>query len=169
MSSDVLTLNDLSQTELEAVAGKLAGLAQSRDVIALFGDLGAGKTVFARAFIRALTSKDEEVPSPTFTLVQTYDAIKEGRPLTVWHFDLYRLKSAEEIYEIGFEEALSDGVSLIEWPQRAKSLLPKNKLEIHIQIPSETPDKRTITLTPFGNLWQEKTEKLALCPNDLIS
>lgn len=82
---------------------------------------------FSRAFIRSCGLPEEEVPSPTFTLVQMYDGETKNHPvLTVWHFDLYRLKSADEIYELGFEEALADGVSLIEWPERAEKLLPKN-------------------------------------------
>ena len=161
-SSDPVVLEKLSRTDLENVAAVLARLAVSRDVIALYGDLGAGKTVFARAFIRALTRRDEDVPSPTFTLVQTYDT---PAGLTVWHFDLYRLKSAQEIYEIGFEEALGDGVSLIEWPQRAERLLPRDRLEIDIQIPPENPDVRTLTLTARGENWQKRTEKLNPCRN----
>lgn len=161
-SSDPVVLEKLPRAELESVAAGLARLVKPRDVIALYGDLGAGKTVFARAFIRALTNGDEDVPSPTFTLVQTYDA---PAGLTIWHFDLYRLKSAQEIYEIGFEEALEDGVSLIEWPQRAERLLPRNRLEIDIQIPPDDPDVRTMTLTPRDEDWQKRTEKLNRCRN----
>src|SRR5689334_8638132 len=86
----------------------LAGAVRVGDVIALWGDLGAGKTRLARACIAALTG-EAEVPSPTFTLVQTYEAAIG----TVWHFDLYRLSAAEEALELGFEEALSGGVVLI--------------------------------------------------------
>lgn len=164
-SSNPLIFPDLSRRQLESVAAGLAGLARPRDVIALSGDLGAGKTVFARAFIRALTDENEDVPSPTFTLVQLYDATV--LPLTVWHFDLYRLKTAQEIYEIGFEEALSDGVSLIEWPQRAGRLLPRERLEIQIQTPPEKTDKRTLTLTACGSGWQKRMENADLCRNAL--
>ena len=170
ISSKPLILTDLTRTQLESFAAGLSGLVRPRDVIALSGDLGAGKTVFAKAFIRALTDENEDVPSPTFTLVQTYDVAIErtgGISLTLWHFDLYRLKTAQEIYEIGFEEALSDGVSLIEWPQRAERLLPRERLEIQIQIPSGKPDKRNMILTACGADWNQRMENFDLCRNAL--
>lgn len=144
------------QAALESFAGRLAETAGNGDVFALYGTLGAGKTVFSRAFVRALTTPDEEVPSPTFTLVQLYDAEKA----TIWHFDLYRLKSADEIYEIGFEEALCDGISLIEWPERAGALLPKNRLDIRIETDA-VPDRRRINIVPHGKKWIDKTENTA--------
>ena len=94
-----------------ALAARLAAVVRPGDIIALKGELGAGKTSFARAFIRA-RGGDETVPSPSFTLVQTYD-LPGG---TVWHFDLYRLRAAEEAWELGVEEAFHDGIALIEWP-----------------------------------------------------
>jgi tRNA threonylcarbamoyladenosine biosynthesis protein TsaE len=109
------------------LAARLAGRARRGDVIALTGGLGAGKTSFARAFIRARGAGDEEVPSPTFTLVEIYPA--EGRP-AVWHFDLYRLNTPEEIWELGIEEAFAEGISLIEWPERLGSLLPAEHLRL---------------------------------------
>ncbi len=168
MSSDSLVIADLSRSRLEAFASGLAGLIRRRDVITLSGDLGAGKTVFARAFIRTLTAENENVPSPTFTLVQTYDTSKEPF-LTVWHFDLYRLKSAQEIYEIGFEEALTDGVSLIEWPERAERLLARDRLEIQLRTSPEGTDKRILTLTACGKSWQNRMEEIDSCRNALNS
>lgn len=110
----------------EDVAAKLA----IGDVIALRGDLGAGKTSFARALIRAVAGNSGlEVPSPTFTIVQTYDT-----RLPIAHFDLYRLGSADELEEIGFDEAVSEGVVLVEWPERAEESLPANRLEIALEI-----------------------------------
>ena len=110
----------------EDVAAKLA----IGDVIALRGDLGAGKTSFARALIRAVAGNSElEVPSPTFTIVQTYDT-----RLPIAHFDLYRLGSADELEEIGFDEAVCEGVVLVEWPERAEESLPANRLEIALEI-----------------------------------
>ena len=100
---------------------KLSSIAQKGDVFALFGTLGMGKSVLSRAFVKNLTSADE-VPSPTFTLVQIYEA----EYFDIYHFDLYRLKSPEEIFEIGMEEALYDGVCLIEWPEKMQGYLPKN-------------------------------------------
>ncbi|MEF2070369.1 tRNA (adenosine(37)-N6)-threonylcarbamoyltransferase complex ATPase subunit type 1 TsaE [Consotaella aegiceratis] len=93
----------------------LAGIVAAGEVIALRGDLGAGKSTLARALIRALAAdSDLEVPSPTYTLVQSYDTEPP-----VWHFDLYRLGDPSELAELGFEEAAEDGVVLCEWPERA--------------------------------------------------
>ena len=164
-TSDPLFLPDLSEQEVRTCAAVLASLARTGDVIALSGDLGAGKTVFAKAFVRALTNENEDVPSPTFTLVQIYDGRRGGEKLTVWHFDLYRLKSAEEIYETGFEEALSDGVSLIEWPERAGGLLPRNRLTVRLEAPAGRPDKRNITMTANTADWIQRMENIKACLN----
>src|ERR1700688_5301802 len=101
-----------------ALAAHIAALARPGDVIALKGELGAGKTSFARAFIRA-RGGDETVPSPTFTLVQVYD-LPDG---AVWHFDLYRLRQPGDAWELGIEDAFRDGISLIEWPERLGTVL----------------------------------------------
>ena len=152
------------EQQTAAIAGQFAAIAQRGDVFALYGTLGMGKSVFARAFIQNLTKADE-VPSPTFTLVQIYDGYRDGEDLTVWHFDLYRLKSAQEIYETGFEEALSDGVSLIEWPERAGNLLPRDRLIVHLEAPAEQPDKRNITITANGSDWIQRMENIKACLN----
>lgn len=104
---------------------RLADLVRVGDVIALFGDLGAGKTTLARALIQAQTQPNQDVPSPTYTLVQTY----EGRSAPIWHFDMYRLEAPEEVHELGFEETV-DGVALIEWPEKMGTHLPRKRLEI---------------------------------------
>lgn len=156
------TIHANDENAVKDLAAQLAQISRAGDVIALYGDLGVGKTVFARAFVQSLALPDEDVPSPTFTLAQMYDGEKaDGTPLAVYHFDLYRLKNPEEIYEIGFEEALSGGVSLIEWPQKAGGLLPKNRLEIHIDAPDATT-KRVLTMIPHGKRYE--TEKFYQCP-----
>lgn len=114
------------------------------DAVCLAGPLGAGKSTLARGLIRALTSADEDVPSPTFTLVQFY----ESRPL-VAHFDLYRLTSADEAYELGLDEALDEGAAVIEWPQRLEGRLPPDRLDIEIAF-DETGEGRRARLTPHG-------------------
>ena len=110
-----------------SVASRLAERVQVGDVIALYGTLGAGKTVFCRGFIQALCP-NQEVPSPTFTLLQTYETPR----FPVYHFDMYRLKKSEEAYEIGIEDAFAEGVSLIEWPEKVEPLLPKKIIRVHI-------------------------------------
>jgi len=121
----VITVDLPDEKATSALAARLAVLVTPGDVIALKGELGAGKTSFARAFIRARGS-DETVPSPTFTLVQTYD-LPGGM---IWHFDLYRLRLAGEAWELGIEDAFRDGISLIEWPERLGDLLPPRRLEV---------------------------------------
>lgn len=106
---------------------RLASLSQRGDVFALYGTLGMGKSVLARAFIQSLT-RAEEVPSPTFTLLQTYEA----PGYEIYHYDLYRLKSPEEVFELNIEEAFYTGVCLIEWPEKMGGYLPRNVLKVTI-------------------------------------
>jgi tRNA threonylcarbamoyl adenosine modification protein YjeE len=115
------------EAETTALAKRFAKIVKKGDVLALYGTLGMGKSVFARGLIQKLTAA-EEVPSPTFTLVQGYDAPQ----FEIYHFDLYRLKDPDEVFELGFEEAVYGGVCLIEWPEKAGNWLPKDifKLEI---------------------------------------
>ena len=124
-----------------ALAARIAAQVVPGDIIALRGDLGAGKTSFARAFIRACGDAHEEVPSPTFTLVQIY----QSDAVAIWHFDLYRLDGAEEAWELGIEEAFASGVSLIEWPERLASLLPQRHLEITLDF-GDRPNARRASL-----------------------
>ena len=129
---------DLENAEATDRLGEdLARALKQGDVLALSGDLGAGKSTLARAFIRAMADDLElDVPSPTFTLVQTYTT-----RIPVSHFDLYRLTSPHELEELGFDEAVSSGISLIEWPERAGELLPNTS--IHLEI-SELENGRTV-------------------------
>lgn len=134
----------LSEAETEAFAHELADAARAGDIYLLDGDLGAGKTAFSRAFIRRLTNDTAlNVPSPTFTLVQVYETSKAP----VHHFDLYRLKEADEIFEIGWEDALAGGIVLVEWPDRLAEYRPKRAIELHLQHIQGHPDQRTITVT----------------------
>lgn len=114
----------------QALGRKLACAVRPGDALCLTGPLGAGKSTLARALIRALTTPDEEAPSPTFTLVQFYDTA--DFPLA--HFDLYRLSAPDEAYEIGLDEALDGGVAVIEWPQRLEGHLPVTRLDIDIAL-----------------------------------
>jgi tRNA threonylcarbamoyladenosine biosynthesis protein TsaE len=117
-----------SPEETAQIAQTVSRLLHPGDVILLKGDLGTGKSTFARALIQSLCGEKTEVPSPTFTLVQTYETPK----FVLWHFDLYRLEHSQEIYELGIEEAYASGVCLIEWPERLGSSVPKVYLEIEL-------------------------------------
>jgi tRNA threonylcarbamoyladenosine biosynthesis protein TsaE len=138
----------------------LAGKAAKRDVVALYGPLGAGKTAFARGFIAALARRHgvqppSEVPSPTFTLVQTYAL----GPVAVWHFDLYRISDADDAIELGLDEALAEGVCLIEWPERLGSRLPKDRLDLALAY-GATDRARVATLTGHG-AWADRIADVA--------
>lgn len=134
----------------------LAGLARAGDTIALSGDLGAGKTELARAFIRARTGNpDEDVPSPTFTLVQTYGEGEEE----IWHADLYRIAAPDEALELGLEDAFGQALVLLEWPERAATLLPRDRLDLRIGF-ADTGGAREAVLTPHGS-WIERMTDLA--------
>lgn len=146
-----LTLPDEAATT--ALAHALAPCLRAGDVVALRGDLGAGKTAFARALIRTLCGTGTEVPSPTFTLVQMYDA----PGFALWHFDLYRLSGPDEVYEVGWDEA-REGVALVEWPGRLGPLLPAGCLDLTLTITgggTAGDEERTATLTG-GPGWAER-------------
>jgi len=130
---------------LDALAARLAQPAETGDTFLLRGELGAGKTTFARAFIVALARREnapppDDVPSPTFTLMQSYDL---GR-LQVFHFDLFRLKSAEEALELGIDDACADGIALIEWPERLGSSIPADRIEMDLAIVGQGHRRATI-------------------------
>ena len=138
------------QDATAALADTLCGVLQQGDVVALSGDLGAGKTAFARAFIQALGQRQgmviDEVPSPTFTIVQVYDELDPP----VWHVDLYRLEGRADTFELGLEEAFEDGICLIEWPDRLADALPANYLSLDLRM-TETEGARIVVVTDHGN------------------
>src|SRR5215469_15596709 len=135
---------DLPDAEATARLGAAVALAlKPGEAVCLNGPLGAGKSTLARALVRALTSPHEDVPSPTFTLVQFY----AGRRFPLAHFDLYRLERADEAFEIGLDEALEEGAAVVEWPERLGGRLPPDRLDIDIAISGEG---RTARLLPHG-------------------
>lgn len=132
-----IALSDSAATV--ALGGRVAKGLDVGDAVALEGDLGAGKTTLARAVLRAL-GVTEDVPSPTFTLVQVYEAPR----LTVRHYDLYRIENVSEMDELGLDDALAEGAALIEWPERAEGRLPSDTL--HIALAASGLDSRIATI-----------------------
>ena len=131
-----------SKKEMADLAREIAASAQVGDIFGLKGTLGAGKTFFAKNFINSLQEKEQEILSPTFNLVYSYQT-KKGE---IFHFDLYRLKSAQELENIGFFDALKNGISLIEWPEIAADFLKKNYYEIEIKTIGKE-EEREITIS----------------------
>lgn len=154
------TLDLREEAATNRLGEALAALLRHGDLVLLRGDLGAGKTTLARALIKARLAAyglDEDVPSPTFTLVQTYDC--PGPQLT--HVDLYRIEDESELFELGLDEALDDGVVLVEWPQKAEAALramTRDRLDISIGLMPE--GVRRVVLTGQGS-WATRLEGFA--------
>lgn len=148
-----LALADRAATR--RLGARLAALLGPGDFVGLGGALGSGKTTLARDVIEALAGTPIEVPSPTFTLVQTYEL---GR-LTLWHVDLYRIEAPGEVIELGLDDALDEGVLLVEWPERLGPLLPADRLDLTLaQGPVE--DARVAHFAAHGS-WVERLSRLA--------
>lgn len=135
----------------------LAAVLKRGDVIALHGDLGMGKTALARAIIRALAGNpDLEVPSPTFTLVQSY-----ALTVPIHHFDLYRLSDESELEELGLAEAETDGIVLVEWPERAPKTFER---AIHITLSEQGDGRRAMITAPTEEARLQIARSLASAP-----
>ncbi len=146
-------LEDVDLAALDRLVQRVALKLQQGDVITLSGPLGAGKTTFARFLLMRLGAPGE-VPSPTFSLVQAYATPR----FTVQHCDFYRLKSADEIAELGLDDLIPQSVTLIEWPERGGGWLPGDRLDI-VMDESAEPHRRRITLTGYGS-WAPRLERL---------
>jgi len=145
----IFPLPDIIATE--KLAEKLSRYSAAGDVLALSGELGSGKTTFARALLHAL-GIDDEVPSPTFTLMQSYEA-----PLfTVQHFDLYRLRDSAELEELGWDDACANSLVIVEWPERAGPRLPQDYLALHFIIDTNV---RRVVITAHGT-WKMRLPKI---------
>lgn len=129
----LFSFTNIGQNQLESLAKSLAPKLGAGDTITLSGDLGAGKSTFCRALIRSM-GVTEDIPSPTFTLVQTY----ETENAVLWHCDLYRLHDAAEIAELGLDEAFQSAITLIEWPERAETRLPPGRLRLILGFTADT-------------------------------
>ena len=131
-------------SDTEKFAKSISKNLKNGDILCLYGTLGMGKSLLSRTIIRNLcTDPNLEVPSPTFTLVQTYEMPDATE---IWHFDLYRIEDPEEIYELGWEEALNHAILLIEWPERLGTLKPKKTIDIVIEPIENKPDSRHISI-----------------------
>lgn len=151
-----------SEDETCALADRLGNLLKVGDCITLQGDLGAGKTTFARRLITQLCIDEIGVISPTFTLLQTYDvSLYDGRSTTIWHYDLYRLYDEEEVRELALEDALNDGIALIEWPELVMHQLPQERIAIVIDF-GEHPEAREIQFSSMGET-QQRLMEAELC------
>ena len=152
----VVDLPDLAATE--RLAARIAGLARPGEAVLLSGPLGAGKSAFARAFVRSWVGDPAaEVPSPTFTLIQPYD----GPRGAVWHCDLYRLGDPDELQELGIDQGLAEAVLLVEWPDRLGSWLPADRLELCIEMCEQAEGARRVALAAFGE-WTARMKELDL-------
>lgn len=145
--------NDAATTRLGAI---LADLLQPGDTVLLHGPIGAGKTHLARAVIQARLGRCEDVPSPSFTLVQTYPAANGD----IWHADLYRLSHPDEVWELGLDEAFATAICLIEWPDRLGRFAPEGALNITLTTQGEgrlaiiSGETQSALITTLAAKWQ---------------
>lgn len=152
-----VSLRVVSEADTVQIAETVASIARRGDIIALSGDLGSGKTAFARGFIRALAGREQDVPSPTFTLLQIYET--DSTP--IYHFDLYRIETPSEVWELGFDEAPAEGIVLIEWPERLGPLTPADRLAVTISIPAGAGETERHIAIAGGASWGERLDVAA--------
>lgn len=152
---EIYRTNLPNEAATESLAASLASLVRPGDLLALAGDLGAGKTTFARAFIRAFChATDLEVPSPTFTLVQTYSAA-DGT--AIYHSDLYRLKGPDEIEDLGLDDERDFAVLLVEWPDRMPQDWWQDALNIEFRhVASGAKTGRDLVISADSADWQKR-------------
>ncbi|WP_093092232.1 tRNA (adenosine(37)-N6)-threonylcarbamoyltransferase complex ATPase subunit type 1 TsaE [Shimia aestuarii] len=156
MTRQSTTLFLSTPDETAALARWIAPGLRPGDVLLLQGDIGAGKTHFARALIQSLLSEPEDVPSPTFTLVQTY----ETPGSEIWHADLYRLTSPDEVVELGLTDAFEDAICLVEWPDRLAELAPQSALRLDFSL-GDTEGQRKLTLSWQTGRWTPLVQEIS--------
>ncbi|SEK82517.1 tRNA threonylcarbamoyladenosine biosynthesis protein TsaE [Roseovarius azorensis] len=156
MSEQATTISLASPEATCALAQALAPRLGPGDVLLLSGGVGAGKTHFARCLIQALLPQPEDVPSPTYTLVQTYP----GQGADIWHADLYRLSDPLDLIELGLTEAFCDSICLVEWPDRLADLVPQTALALHFE-PGARDDERHLRLTWSDPRWHSRLKGFA--------
>ena len=136
-------------------AARFGAVLRPGDVILMTGDIGAGKSFLARSIIQSHQSTPEDVPSPTFTLVQTYDTYLGE----IWHADLYRLSGPDDVIELGLYDAFDTAICLIEWPDRLQDLTPQTALNIAFSV-GQAEDARTLTITAPNQDWRVRLEQV---------
>ena len=165
------TVELIAETQMATarIAAEIGGWLQHGDLVTLTGTLGVGKTAFARALIRSLAAAEVTVPSPTFTLVQLYElpgtafatapSIEERQPtMMLWHFDLYRIGSPDELVELGWDEARANGITVVEWPDRLPvtrdAAADPDRLDVTIAFPAPgaPDDQRWFRLAGYGRM-----------------
>lgn len=156
MTTNSLDIILRSQDETRALAQAVGAQLNAGDVLLLEGPIGAGKTHFARSLIQSVLPVPEDVPSPTFTLVQVYD----GQDSEIWHADLYRLSSPDEVVELGLTEAFEEAICLVEWPDRLAELAPETALRLTFSL-TENEGERVLSLTSSDARWSSLLESLA--------
>ena len=132
-------------------AHRLGLVLDAGDTVLLNGPIGAGKTLFARALIQSRLAEYEDVPSPTFTLIQTY----ETPNVEIWHADLYRISDSGDVVELGLAEAFENQICLVEWPDRLGSLSPKNALTIDVKLDEINLDQRELNFSWNDPKWEK--------------
>lgn len=149
MDGRIATRRFHSEEETAKFARWLAPQLKPGDVLLLSGNIGSGKSFFCRNLIQERLAQREDIPSPTFTLVQTYVTADQHE---IWHFDLYRLSHADEVLELGLEEALAEAICLVEWPDRFDAGWPDSALSLELRT-TETPGERLLTLGTKATRW----------------
>ncbi|MBT8153621.1 tRNA (adenosine(37)-N6)-threonylcarbamoyltransferase complex ATPase subunit type 1 TsaE [Epibacterium ulvae] len=152
VSKDIQSPDDMAD-----MARKIAAHLSAGDCLLLEGIIGAGKSHFARNLIQSLLPQPEDIPSPTFTLVQTYD----GPDCEIWHSDLYRLSSLDEVFELGLVEAFDSEITLVEWPEKLEDVAPPHALRLKIDLNDTVEDVRTVTFEWSDPKWTPLLENLS--------
>lgn len=155
MTTQHARLSVSSPEKTTLLAQKLGQYLKPGDVILMQGGIGAGKTHFARSLIQSLQDHPEDVPSPTFTLVQVYDT----RAGELWHADLYRLGSPDECVELGLADAFETAICLIEWPDRLEDLTPGTAMHLHL-IDAAQNDSRDVVFSWSASRWTKVVAEL---------
>tara|TARA_A100001011_G_C14265599_1_gene824513 strand:- start:418 stop:927 length:510 start_codon:yes stop_codon:yes gene_type:complete len=157
-SENKISFYNMTPKKTLGLSRLFARLLRASDSVLLFGEIGSGKSFFARGVIQSMminqSIRVQEVPSPTFTIVQTYDFLFPS----VWHIDLYRISDINEIFELDLEHGLENGICLIEWPGKMSSLTPKRNISITFKSAELNHEMRTIIIELNGVGWKHVSD-----------